>query len=377
MSRPLEAIVALALAGGLHLAVFSVLPDGANTRAEKAKPELTVETLAPAEAKALLDAWSAAPSVSSAPRALATAEPDTALPVPQPPQAPRAQSLAALTAPGDRGDLPERPEAPTRVRITPGAIPSLTVPQETRAPQGIAAPLAPRPAARPGTIGGPSREAVPRAPAPGVTRPAQAPLARVVPLLEPDEDTLTRLRARATETPERPARPGLERPAAAPRSALPATGESPRQKTGRTEPSGVSAATVSSLRPKLRPKSLGNRVTTRPAPANIADSASAPTAQPGPDVATAKATWGAEIQSRIQINLRYPDDASGSGTVLVTLTVAPSGQLLDARISRSSGSAVFDEAALGAVRGAGHFAPAPEALEADNYRFNLPLTFRQ
>lgn len=67
--------------------------------------------------------------------------------------------------------------------------------------------------------------------------------------------------------------------------------------------------------------------------------------------------------------------ARGPGTVLVDLTVARNGQLLNSRIVRSSGNATLDQAALAAVRSAGRFPAAPKKLRLTQMSFTLPIQF--
>lgn len=82
--------------------------------------------------------------------------------------------------------------------------------------------------------------------------------------------------------------------------------------------------------------------------------------------------WGAKIRARVA---RRTPRGKGTGTVLVHLTVARSGQLLGSRIARSSGNAALDQAALAAVKRAGRFPPAPKQLALSQMSFSLPIRF--
>ncbi|WP_245597320.1 TonB family protein [Leisingera caerulea] len=93
------------------------------------------------------------------------------------------------------------------------------------------------------------------------------------------------------------------------------------------------------------------------AQAGQAGGSAAATAEAG-QRARLQAVWGAKIRARIERRKRYPSGASGSGVAVVRITVSRSGQLLGYRIAKSSGSAVFDQAALQAVTRAGKF-PSP------------------
>ncbi|MGD9861730.1 MAG: TonB family protein [Pseudodonghicola sp.] len=84
--------------------------------------------------------------------------------------------------------------------------------------------------------------------------------------------------------------------------------------------------------------------------------------------------WGAAIRARIERRKRAPR-GGGSGTVMLSVSVAPSGQLLAVSIQKSSGNALLDRAALAAVQAAGRFAAAPQGLSQQRYTFTLPIRF--
>lgn len=110
------------------------------------------------------------------------------------------------------------------------------------------------------------------------------------------------------------------------------------------------------------------------AQAGQAGNAAAATAQTGQE-AKLQAVWGAKIRARIERRKRFPAGASGSGVAVVRITVSRSGQLLDYRIAKSSGSAAFDQAALQAVARAGTFPSAPQKLGLSQLTFTLPMAF--
>lgn len=85
--------------------------------------------------------------------------------------------------------------------------------------------------------------------------------------------------------------------------------------------------------------------------------------------------WGAKIRSRIERRKRYPSGARGSGRVVLRITVAASGALVNYRVAKSSGIAAFDQAALKAVARAGKFPKAPKGYDAAQLTFNLPMNF--
>ncbi|NVK14686.1 MAG: TonB family protein [Rhodobacteraceae bacterium] len=98
------------------------------------------------------------------------------------------------------------------------------------------------------------------------------------------------------------------------------------------------------------------------------------TADPGRE-AKLRNIWGNKIRARIERRKRYPSGARGGAQVVLRLTVARDGRLLDHRIAKSSGIAAFDQAALDAVARAGKFPPAPKKLQASQIRLSLPVSF--
>ncbi|WP_278921126.1 energy transducer TonB [Pseudophaeobacter profundi] len=88
-----------------------------------------------------------------------------------------------------------------------------------------------------------------------------------------------------------------------------------------------------------------------------------------------RAVWGAKIRSRIERRKRYPSDGRGDGRVVVQITVAASGALVNVRVVKSSGSAAFDRAALKAVSRAGKFPKMPKQLGGGHAKFSLPISF--
>jgi periplasmic protein TonB len=77
-----------------------------------------------------------------------------------------------------------------------------------------------------------------------------------------------------------------------------------------------------------------------------------------------------------QIIKRQPVNASGHGQALITFAVTRSGALSFVRVSRSSGQARLDRAAVAAVRGASPFPPPPADATSRQLTFVIPFTFR-
>ncbi len=141
--------------------------------------------------------------------------------------------------------------------------------------------------------------------------------------------------------------------------------------------------------PEPRPAPKPERAKPRPAPQPAApaqqaagaggqgaagQSGQAAAAQSGAGSAAAKAEWGASIRARIERRKSYPADAGGAtGKVTLRLVVGADGRLASVAVTKSSGVAALDRAALGAVRAAGRFPKAPRGLAESS--FSLPISF--
>ena len=84
--------------------------------------------------------------------------------------------------------------------------------------------------------------------------------------------------------------------------------------------------------------------------------------------------WGAAIQAKVQRNARRA--GAGKATVRLQIAVAPSGDVLDLRVAKSSGRPKVDRAALQAVKRARRFTEAPSGLTAARYTFQITLRFQ-
>ena len=163
-------------------------------------------------------------------------------------------------------------------------------------------------------------------------------------------------------------------------------------------------ATATSRRPKQRPEHIEQaqpepkpRKTAKPAPVAKPESAgsiaqksagSGGTTQAGnsgsakvatlskAQKASLEATWGGQIRTRIERRKRSPRGARGEGRVVLSITVARSGQVLRVAVARSSGNPLFDQAALQAVSRSGRMPSAPAGLTNASYGFVLPMDFR-
>lgn len=86
------------------------------------------------------------------------------------------------------------------------------------------------------------------------------------------------------------------------------------------------------------------------------------------------AQWGGRIHASIERNKRFPRGTRASGRVGLRITLSHDGRLQAVSVTRSSGHAALDRAAVEAVRRT-RFPAAPRGLAAGHHRFNLPVSF--
>lgn len=92
--------------------------------------------------------------------------------------------------------------------------------------------------------------------------------------------------------------------------------------------------------------------------------------------ASLMARWGGAIRARVERRKRFPSGASGNGKVGLWLKVTNNGQLAGTGLTRSSGNAAFDRAAINAVRRA-VLPRAPGGIAPGAYRFTLSMSFNR
>lgn len=88
---------------------------------------------------------------------------------------------------------------------------------------------------------------------------------------------------------------------------------------------------------------------------------------------SALSKWQSVVRSRIERRKRAPR-GGGSGTVTLLIKVAHSGALQSVSVSKSSGSAALDNAAIAAVRSA-RLPAAPAELTDSVFNLMLPMRF--
>ncbi len=85
-------------------------------------------------------------------------------------------------------------------------------------------------------------------------------------------------------------------------------------------------------------------------------------------------SWKSEIVERISSVKEYPEDARpASGTATVAFSVDRAGRITSARLVRSSGSSILDQAAVATVRRANPVPPPPAGVPGGS--FTIPLHF--
>ena len=88
----------------------------------------------------------------------------------------------------------------------------------------------------------------------------------------------------------------------------------------------------------------------------------------------AKSRWGAAIRRNIARRKRMPSGIKASGTVKIMISVSSTGRLVGSRITKRSGHAALDQAAIAAVRQA-RYPKAPKGVAKGTHHFAIPITF--
>ena len=183
--------------------------------------------------------------------------------------------------------------------------------------------------------------------------------------VQPDETTPVE-----TAAAEQPDQPPLDEvvpdivPAIAPDVVVPL----PQAKPVEDKP--VEKAKKAVEKPKPRPKKEKKEkaappkaVVTASVDAKAAAKASAPKASQSSGSSVSPAKWNSQLIGWINRHKRYPSAArsrKAEGTANVTFVVSSSGKVTSARLTRSSGDADLDRAALSVLQGATVPAPPPE-----------------
>ncbi|ESX28054.1 biopolymer transporter TonB [Mesorhizobium sp. LSHC440B00] len=146
----------------------------------------------------------------------------------------------------------------------------------------------------------------------------------------------------------------------------------PQTKPAETKPveaKPIEKAKKAAEKPKPKPKEKKEKaapakaVVTASVDQKAAAKASAPKASQSRGSSVSASKWNSQLIGWINRHKRYPSAARSRravGTANVTFVVSASGKVTSVRLTRSSGDADLDRAALGILQGATVPAPPPE-----------------
>lgn len=92
----------------------------------------------------------------------------------------------------------------------------------------------------------------------------------------------------------------------------------------------------------------------------------------------AEATWQSQLLGHLERHKQYPRSAERrrqEGTVQVQFSIDRQGQLVDARIVRSSGHEALDAEALATLKRANPLPPPPDEIHGDPVKVTTPVNF--
>jgi protein TonB len=85
------------------------------------------------------------------------------------------------------------------------------------------------------------------------------------------------------------------------------------------------------------------------------------------------------VRSLLEKNKIYPQPARSrheQGTAVVRFTIGADGSIVGISLSRSSGSAILDQAAQETVNRVGRFPPIPGEVQKTSLTVQVPLAYR-
>ena len=109
--------------------------------------------------------------------------------------------------------------------------------------------------------------------------------------------------------------------------------------------------------------------------AKQADRLAAPSAGASHAPSVSPATWKGALSAHLNRYKRFPSDAARSGTAGVAFTIARSGQVLSARLVRSSGDAALDREAVALPRRASPVPAPPAGFGGTTITLSVPIRF--
>jgi protein TonB len=109
-----------------------------------------------------------------------------------------------------------------------------------------------------------------------------------------------------------------------------------------------------------------------------ADRAAAPSSSAASTPSMSPASWKGELMAHLNRYKRFPSGAAGTGTASVAFTISRSGQVLSARLIRSSGDGALDEEAVSLPRRASPVpAPPPNVGGGGAITLAVPIRFNR
>ena len=81
-----------------------------------------------------------------------------------------------------------------------------------------------------------------------------------------------------------------------------------------------------------------------------------------------------ELERRIKMNWN-PTKGNNSNPVIILLSIAKNGMLLNVEVHKSSGSQTFDNSAINAIRLTAPFKPLPQKFEGDKVDIQFTLDY--
>jgi TonB family protein len=334
-SRPWDA----ALSAALHVAALAALLTWATPVTETASPEpVTIEILADAPAPPVR----ASEGAPAPPTSRLVEPPPVAEPSPPP--------------------VAEAPPPPLVAEPSPPPVAEAPPPPPVVEPS--APPVAESPPSPP--VAEPSPPPVAEAPPPPVVEPSPPPVAEKPPpkpVVEP------------TSRPAPPASPALPRVTKPmPTAASPATARV-------AKPPPPERPTPPRVAKPTPPEKISPRISREPAESSRSASRATKLASLPPQSAPAAssaevAAYQGEVLGRIAAQKHYPEAArerAPQGVAIVRFSIAASGQLAGASLSKSAGDPLLDAEALATIRRASPFPPPPAGAPRN---LSAPLSYR-
>lgn len=127
----------------------------------------------------------------------------------------------------------------------------------------------------------------------------------------------------------------------------------------------------------VNPDKPPRQSTTAPpaAQAHQSDQMAAPAAGASHAPSVSPATWKSALSAHLNRHKRFPADASASGTAHIAFTIARSGRVLSARLTRSSGDAALDREAVALPRRASPMPAPPDGFGGATVTLSVPIRF--